>query len=143
MTFEDQVFVFQRKEADPKYRLYGKTTIWQGCHVAYQGGIEIQELIKKSLLERISSSLFLSRQFPIKLLGCCWAPEDPNTSRHFGVIYRIQIDNAHTALDLRKKEYRKIRGHGLSGKFYNIADISENRENLSLEIWSCTILDNI
>ena len=33
LTYNDQVFLFQRKEQDPKYRLYGKTAIFQATHV--------------------------------------------------------------------------------------------------------------
>lgn len=32
LVHDDRVFIFERKERDPKYRLYGKNTIWQGTH---------------------------------------------------------------------------------------------------------------
>jgi hypothetical protein len=33
LMHEDEIFLFERKERDPKYALYGKSTIWQGAHV--------------------------------------------------------------------------------------------------------------
>ena len=38
LTYEDKVFVFQRKEPDPKYRLYGKTTILEATHTVNDDG---------------------------------------------------------------------------------------------------------
>ncbi len=139
LTYTDQVFVFQRKDNDPKYRLYGKTTIWQGCHVSKRERTDIPELLKNSLMERVSRSLFLSRLFPIDTLGYCWDRDDP-TSRHFGMVYRIQIDNPHTAVDLKKKEFRKKRGHGLAGQFADWQQLVNSRDQLDLESWSKTIL---
>jgi len=143
LTYESQVFLFQRKETDPKYRLYGKTTIWQGCHVAKQEGMSIPELLETALRERVSRSLFLSRVFPTDTIGYCWDREDPKGSRHFGVIYRIHIDNPHTAVDLRKKEFRKQRGHGLIGQFADLQQLVASRDELSLETWSRAILETL
>lgn len=143
LTYESQVFLFQRKETDPKYRLYGKTTIWQGCHVMKQEGMSIPELLETALRERVSRSLFLSRVFPTDNLGYCWDREDPKGSRHFGVVYRIRIDNPHTAVDLKKKEFRKQRSHGLIGQFADLQQLAASRDELSLETWSRAILDKI
>lgn len=140
LTRDDKVFLFQRKETDPKYRLYGKATIWQGCHVSERKGEKIPEGLKSVLQERISRSLFLSRVFPVEALGYCWDRDDPLSSQHFGLIHRIHIDNPHTAIDLKKKEFRKRRGHGLIGTFESIPDIRKNLEKLQLESWSRSII---
>jgi len=143
LRYQDGVFLFQRKESDPKYRLYGKATIWQGCHIPKQEGVGIADLLKTTLLERVSQSLFLSHVFPIDALGYCWDPNDPNSSRHLGVVYRILIDNPNTAADLKKKEFRKKRGHGLIGQFDNWQQLVANQDQLSLESWSRAILQSI
>ena len=143
LMHNDMVFLFQRKEKDPKYRLYGKTTIWQGCHVVKQDESDIPALLETALLGRISGSLFLSQVFPIESLGYCWDRENPESSRHFGVVYRINIDNPDTAADLKKKEFRRGRGHGLSGEFNTLKETSDKRENLGLESWSMAILDHM
>ena len=90
--------------------------------------------------ERVSRSLFLSRVFSIDALGYCWDREDRHSSQHFGIIYKIHIDNRHTTIDLKKKEFRKRRGHGLIGKFSNIQEIKANQDELQLESWSRAIL---
>ena len=143
LTYKDQVFVFQRKEADPKYRLYGKTTIWQGCHVNKRDGFTTPELLQTALLDRISRYLFLSRKFPTNMLGYCWDREDLKSSRHFGLVYRIQIDNPDTAVDLKKKEFRMKRGFGFTGGFNSFREISDKRDKRSLESWSRAILDGM
>jgi predicted NUDIX family phosphoesterase len=135
-----QVFVFERKERDPKYRLYGKSTLWQGSHVTWADNSHLSDLIKNSLVERITKSLFLSRAFGVDLLGYCWEQNDEKDSRHFGVMFRVHIDNEHTAMDLRKKEFRSGRGHGLAGRFVDMDKLERERDTLNLESWSMTIL---
>jgi predicted NUDIX family phosphoesterase len=141
LTYQDEVFLFQRKDSDPKYRLYGKATIWQGCHVSKREGVGIPELLKTTLSERVARSLFLSRVFPIEALGYCWDREDPKSDRHLGVVYQIRIDNPHTAVDLRKKEFRRQRGHGLVGRFIDWRELRALQDQVSLESWSRTIID--
>ena len=142
LTNEERgVFLFQRKETDPKYRLYGKTTIWQGCHVTKKEDADPAALLRPALMDRVSRSLFLSRVFPVKLLGYCWDPNDPGSSRHFGVIHRIDINNPHTAADLKKKEFRKQRGHGWIGQFVDDwQGLVDGIEELNIESWSQAIL---
>jgi predicted NUDIX family phosphoesterase len=140
---DKRVFLFQRKENDPKYRLYGKTTIWQGCHVGKREGVSIRDLLLEELRDRIARSLFLSRVFPTELLGYCWDATDPHSSRHFGFVFRMEIDNPHTAADLRKKEFRKKRGHGWVGQFDAVSDLRSNQDPLNLETWSRAILRHV
>ena len=139
LRFEKTVFLFERKETDPKYRLYGKTTIWQGTHVT-KAESSTRELVQSALADRISRDLFLSRAFPTKAVGYCWDRDDAKSSPHFGVVYEITIDNPDTAIDLKKKAFRRRRGHGLTGKFVTVEQLVENQEQLNLESWSKTIL---
>ncbi len=143
LTYENRVFLFQRKESDPKSRLYGRTTIWQGCHVPRQGVLDMPDLLKTTLLNRISGSLFLSRVFPIEPLGYCWDRDNENSNRHFGVGYRIDINNPFTAMDLRKKEFRKRRGYGLIGQFAERQALAAKQDELNLESWSRAILRGV
>ncbi|MHB8813436.1 MAG: hypothetical protein ACYDAE_09215 [Steroidobacteraceae bacterium] len=143
ITYREQVFLFQRKGSDPKYRLFGKTTLWQGCHASKREGVGAPDLLKSALMERISRTLFLSRIFPVEPVGFCWDQDDPESSQHLGIAYRIQIDNPATAVDLRKKEFRKQRGHSVSGQFYLWSELKKNRESLNLESWSRAILDGL
>jgi predicted NUDIX family phosphoesterase len=140
LTYENEVFLFERKERDPKYRLYGKATMWQGTHVAKQDGSQGVDLLKVSLLDRIARSLFLSRSFPVELVGYCWDREDPISSRHFGVIFHVQIDNDHTAINLRRKEFRSKRGHGFAGNFVSWNNLRSSQIEPTLETWSLAIL---
>lgn len=143
LEYKDQVFLLRRKDTDPKYRLYGRATIWHGCHVSRREEYRIAELLEAALLARVSRSLFLSRVFPIESLGYCWDRDDEISSRHFGMVYRIQINNPHTAADLKKKEFRKQRGHGLTGQFLDWKQLSDNEVQTMLESWSQAILRGI
>lgn len=143
LVHNDEVFVFQRKERDPKYRLYGKATIWQGTHVATQSGKHGLDLIKGALVDRITRSLFLSREFRVDPIGYCWNPEDETSNHHFGIMFRVNIDNDHMATDLRKKEFRKGRGHGLAGSFVSWETLQSEEAKGNLETWSLAILKNL
>ncbi len=140
LCYKDQVFLFKRKDSDPKSRLHGRATIWQGCHVSKRQEDGIPETLEAALLEKVSRSLFLSRVFPIAPVGYCWDKEDDISSRHFGMVYRIQIDNPHTAVDLKKKEFRKQRGHGLTGRFATWKELTDEKVQTMLETWSHAIL---
>ena len=130
-----------RKETDPKYRLYGRTTIWQGCHVRKSDSVApYQDLISASLSQRLARALFISRVFKTNPLGYCWDSSDEDSKKHFGLIYQIYIDNQHTATDLKKKEFRKQRGHGLAGEFRPVDDLIQNQDDIQLESWSRAIL---
>jgi predicted NUDIX family phosphoesterase len=143
LEHDDQVFVFRRKETDVKSRLYGRDTLWQGCHVQKTRDGVISAQLESALLERVTHSLFLSRVFPLRAVGYCWDKGNPKSEQHFGVVYQIQIDNPHTALDLRKKEFRKQRGHGLAGKFQQWGTLFAPDVRDVLEPWSQAILDGI
>jgi len=140
LRYKEQVFLFQRKETDPKYQLYGKRTVWQGCHALKQPKITLPNLLMSALRERISRELFVSRSFPTQPVGYCWDKDNETSSHHFGVVYTITIDNPDTAIDLKKKQFRKRRGHDLSGQFVDVQTLTANRSELNLESWSHTIL---
>ena len=145
LTSEDKVFLFERKENDPKSKLYGRTTVWQGTHVAKQNGLAGRALLEAALLDRITRSLFLSREFAAKLKGYSWDPSDPESAKHFGIIFQIEIDNQHTASDLKKKEFRKGRGrgHNLVGQFTSWNQLRRRRKELLLEPWSDSVLASL
>ncbi len=143
LTNENQIFLFQRKERDPKYRLYGKTSIWQGCHVPKQENQDFQSLLNDVLMEKVSSSLFLSHVFPTEALGYYRDHSGAESARHLGIFYRLRIVRSETIADLKKKEFKHGRGYGLSGQFWPSENISKQRDNLGLENWSCAIVDNV
>lgn len=140
LIHENQAFLFQRKERDPKYSLYGRLTIWQGCHVARREGKGGLDLLRDALLDRITRSLHLSRLFPLDFEGYCWDPNDEKSNRHFGVVFRVTINNDSTATDLKKKEFRRGRGYGLAGGFIGWEKLSSQDVKPSLEAWSLAIL---
>ncbi|HXQ69536.1 MAG TPA: hypothetical protein VN844_03585 [Pyrinomonadaceae bacterium] len=137
---DDRVFLFQRKEADPKYQLYGRTTIWQGSHVQDEATSSIRDLLRATLQSRLSRSLFLSRAFQTEELGFSWDEKNEKSSHHLGMIYSMNIDNPHTATDLRKKEFKRKRGHGFVGEFVSWDQLAERAEEFRLEAWSRDLL---
>jgi predicted NUDIX family phosphoesterase len=144
LMHNDDVFLFERKERDPKYSLYGKATIWQGAHVPRVTAKGGEDLLKSALLDRISRSLFLSRTFPVDLVGYCWEPNSDKSKHHFGVIFKVEIDNDHTAADLRRKEFRHGRGHGLAGRFVSWKSLASGElKQPNLEGWSVAILNGL
>jgi len=139
---DDKAFLFRRKESDPKYLLYGKTTIWQGCHIESEKNGSVGDLLRRSLQHRLSRSLFLSRTFSTEPLGFCWEDDNEKSSRHFGMMFTMLIDNPYTAADLRKKAFRRKRGPSLVGEFVTWEELAKQAEDLNLEAWSRAILDS-
>jgi len=135
-----RVFVFQRRDTDPKYRLYGKATILQGCHISNRENQSIRTRLETALLEKLSRTLFLSRTLPSEPIGYCWDKDDDISGRHLGIVHRVKIDNPHTASDLQKKEFRKKRGHGIAGQFYDLKDLTKDDVSKMLETWSHAIM---
>jgi len=88
LEYKDRVFLFSRKDTDPKCRLYDKTTIWQGCHAGKTRNGGTAAILKSALLGKVSRSLFLSRVFPVEPLGYCWDRDDEISGRHFGVMFQ-------------------------------------------------------
>jgi predicted NUDIX family phosphoesterase len=128
LTYQDQVFIFQRKEQDPKYRLYGRTTIFQAAHTASKAGKSGRDLMMYALQDRITKSLFLSRTFRLEPVGYCWDRDDAASSRHLGIVFRVEIDNEHTARDLKRKELKKQRGPSLAGSFVGWTELSDKKK---------------
>jgi hypothetical protein len=114
----------------------------QGTHVAKRDSLSGVPLLQSSLIDRITRSLFLSRRFPITLEGYCWDRDDSDSNRHFGVIFRVEIDNDDAADNLRKKEFRSKRGHGLAGNFIRWEQLQSEEVKPALETWSLAILNN-
>jgi predicted NUDIX family phosphoesterase len=141
LAHNDKVFIFRRKEADSKYRLYGKTTILEATHTVKP--IETQDygaLLEDALSKRIARSLFIARKFPMKLVGYCWDRDEVNSKRHFAVVFEVQIDSEATADDLRKKEFRRWRGPSRAGEFMSWQDLDRQAQDLNLEPWSRSIV---
>jgi len=140
LAYMDKVFVFQRKETDSKYRLYGKTTVLEATHTVKDGQLNGVELLENALFTRVARSLFLGRHFPMKLIGYCWDREDVNSRRHFAMVFQVEIDSENTADDLKKKEFRRWRGPSRAGEFLSWSELKEKSDELNLEPWSLAIL---
>lgn len=140
LVYREKVFIFQRKETDSKYRLYGKTTILEATHTPKRDGLEGVPLLEDALLSRVARSLFLGRPFPMKLIGYCWHREDENSRRHFAMVFQVDIDSENTAEDLKKKEFRRWRGPSRAGEFLSWEELKEKASELNLEPWSLAIL---
>ena len=94
------------------------------------------------LKTRIGSALFLSREFSLELFGCVWDPNDVEGSKHMGIVHRIRIDSPEVASAFRKKEFRKKRGHGMSGSFLEPQRLRNEQDSIPLESWSQIVLKN-
>ena len=137
---DKRIFLFQRPEDDPKYRLYGKSSIWQGAHVGRREDVDTEELMRTALTERIRERLFLSREFATSYLGCAWDTGTAESARHFGLLFRTEIDSDDVAADLEKKEFRNGRGYGLYGQFFVADQLRRLDGEIDLEPWSTALL---
>jgi len=97
-------------------------------------------LLESAVSRRIAGSLFLSRVFPTRLVGCCWNTDTAHSARHLGAVFAVDIDDDHTAADLRRKEFRHGRGYGLAGRFVSCASLAAHEPLPKLEGWSAAIL---
>src|SRR5436190_9583066 len=88
-------------------------------------------------------SLFLSRIFELLPIGYCWDKAEAASSRHFALVFQVEIDNEYTARDLRRKELKKRRGPSLAGEFIGWDELNSRSDELSLEQWSLSALSNL
>ncbi len=143
LLHEGRVFLFQRQDKNPKSRLYGKSTIWQGCHVTRPADQErSMSKVLAALESRIAQSLFISRKFYSRFVGYTWDASETGDGRHLGLICLMEIENRELADSLRKKEFRRSRGHSLAGGFRRIDELESSMDEVDLEPWSRTILSN-
>ena len=142
LLYEGRVFLFQRHEKNPKSHLYGMSTIWQGCHVVCPSDDQrVLHTALEALKARIAQSLFINRELNSEFVGYTWDNSDRGDGKHLGLIYRMDITSSDLAESLRKKEFRRSRGHSLAGDFREIADLKSGMEEVDLEPWSRAILD--
>ena len=143
LLHQRRVFLFKRHDRNPKSRLYGKSTIWQGCHVTRPADQErSMSKVLAALESRIAQSLFISRKFHSRFVGYTWDASETGDGRHLGLIYLMEIENRELADSLRKKEFRRSRGHSLAGGFRRIDELESSMDEVDLEPWSRTILSN-
>lgn len=141
LLHQGRVFLFQRHDENPKSSLYGKYTIWQGCHVVRPtDGQRSLHTILEALQSRIAQSLFISRQLSNRFVGYTWDDSDSVDGRHLGLIFCMDIESPELAESLRKKEFRRSRGHNLDGGFRKIEELQSKIKELDLEPWSQAIL---
>ena len=142
LLHEGRVFLFQRRDRNPKSSLYGKSTIWQGCHVVRpaDGQLSLSAALE-ALQARVAHSLFITRQLRSDFVGYTWDESDRGDGRHLGLIYRLDIESPELAESLKKKEFRRSRGHSLAGEFREVAELKSIMEDVDLEPWSRAILN--
>ena len=142
LLHEGQVFLFQRHDRNPKSHLYGKSTIWQGCHVVRTyDEQQSMSTILAALQARISQSLYISRKLQSDFVGYTWDNSERGDGRHLGLIYRMDIKSPELADSLKKKEFRRSRGHTLVGGFRKIEELKSNMDEVDLEPWSRAIIN--
>ena len=143
LRYEGGVFLFQRQDENPKSRLYGKATIWQGCHVTHPADqTRSMSTVLAALESRVAQSLFISRKLHSRFVGYTWDTSARGDGRHLGLIYLMDIENHELAESLKKKEFRRSRGHSLAGGFRKIEKLASSMDEVDLEPWSRTILSN-
>ena len=143
LLYEGRIFLFQRQDQNPKSRLYGKSTIWQGCHVVSPAdGQRSQSAVLAALETRMAQSLFISRKIKSRFVGYTWDKSDQARMQHFGIIFRLDIESSELAESLKKKEFRRSRGHSLAGDFKDVGQLISGVDNFDLEPWSRAILQD-
>ncbi len=142
LLHKGRVFLFQRHDKSPKSRLYGKSTIWQGCHVERLADQQrSMSTVQQALEARIAQSLYISRKLEFSYVGYTWDPTDKGDGKHLGLIFRLDIESPELAESLKKKEFRRSRGHNLAGDFRDIDKLASNMDEVDLEPWSKAILN--
>lgn len=143
LLYEGRVFLFQRQDRNPKSQLYGKSTIWQGCHaVRGADGQPLMSTVLAALEARIAQSLFISQKLRSRFVGYTWDDSEAGDGRHLGLIYCMDIKSHELAESLKKKEFRRSRGQSLAGDFREIENLRSSMDEVDLEPWSRAILND-
>ncbi len=141
-TREGGIFAFARSP-DDKRAPYGLRTIWQGCHIAIgRNDRTTLKRVQRCLEDRLRQNLHLEIQFAPRPVGFVWEPENQRESRHMGVVFEVPIEDELVGDHLREKAFKTNgRGHQLLSRFSKPTELLSKQEDLSLEPWSCAILE--
>lgn len=142
VTSPSRVFLFERDRKDLRYETYGRGTILQGPHVAFEGDTSLTIAhVQRCLTERFAEDLHLA-QFDGRAdpIGMVWDPE-VGRGRHVGIVLPIEIRSAETARDLHQKKFRtRGRRPPQLCRFVDYDDLRRRQEEFALEAWSRAIL---
>jgi predicted NUDIX family phosphoesterase len=111
LMHSDRILLFERTEKDPKVELHGRSTIWQGAHVA-NTETSLDAIIENALFSKLRDKLFINRRFPVTLLGYAWDHSTPEKRKHMGLFYKLAIDSEGVAADFGKRRSGAVVGIG-------------------------------
>lgn len=143
LVYQRCPFLFERHEKNPKSSLYGRSTIWQGCHVPRMGAVRVDELAQRALRKRIADSLFISRSIHTRYVGYAWDTSTERGKQHLGLMHVVNIESSDLAESWKRKQFRKSRGHGLTGDFIEVDTLRDSQSDIDLEPWSVSLLPNL
>jgi len=135
------IFLFQRKDKDPKNDMYGKFTTWIGSHVRPSTNDVGCEVILRALRTKMRSHLHMNQFFYTHFVGHCYTADTSESRKHLGLIFLIDVDNEATVFDLTSKEFRRGREHNLAGTFVRVSDLQDSDLQNQMEPWSRALLD--
>jgi hypothetical protein len=95
---------------------------------------DLVQIIAGALLTH-SEKIFLFK------LGHAWDEANPDSRRHLGLLYELEIDSEDVANDLQAKAFKSGRGYGLLGQFLTPEELRGRAGELQLESWSAEALE--
>lgn len=151
----NEMLLFERsEERDEKRKLFGRHTLWKGCHVprADDDSRDIVKLAANAVEARIKEDLHLA-QLDSQLQPRClvWNPDDRRDSLHVGLFFDLNIQEEAVALALAGKVFKRERNRTKLGgnKFISARALLErmqskdSKEHVELESWSKIVLEQM
>lgn len=155
LQHRNEMLLFERsEERDEKRKLYGRHTLWKGCHVprADDDSLDIVKLAANAVEARIKEDLHLA-QLDSKLQPrfMVWNPENQRDSLHVGLFFDLDIQEEAVALALAGKVFKRERNRTkLGGNKFISANIllarmqnRDSKEHIELESWSRMVLEQV
>ncbi len=122
----------------------GKLLLWVGGHMRASDRISEEEnfldVCKSTLNRELEEELGISKSFDGITPTIIYTPDNPKSSKHLAVCFKIEIDNT-AKLKLDPYELVQHKGATPSGKFFTIDDL-KGLKNEELEDWSINILEH-
>lgn len=123
----------------------GKLLLWVGGHMRASDRISKEDnfldVCKKTLSRELEEELGISESFDGIIPTIIYTPNNPKSSKHLAICFKIMIDNTKTRLKLDSYELVQRKGATPSGKFFTTDDLKKI-EIEDLEDWSINILEH-
>jgi len=132
ITYGSEIFLLQRHTAQSEARLHHKYSLGVGGHINPIPGLSGPDLLEQGLLKELHEEIALQTAYRYHPVGFLNEEDTPVSQVHFGVVYRVEVDQPEVAVAETDK---------MSGSFVSLDAVRAHYE--AMETWSQRLVDRL